>query len=180
LTQNPTSTPIPTATAEPIPTATPEPVRTAEPTPVWTAEPTLAPTPTPAPVTFDLTVQEAELFGLVNSIRIANGLTAIELDPNLQLSARMKATDMIADNYFAHQSPTYGSPFDLMKLNGVQFTCAGENLAGNTTVQAAFDAWMLSPGHRANILSPDYKFTGIAICPHPEYGLLLVQMFVGR
>ena len=55
--------------------------------------------------------------------------------------------------YFSHTSPTYGSPFDMMKSYGINYRAAGENIAkGQTSAEQVMNAWMNSSGHRANIL----------------------------
>jgi len=62
----------------------------------------------------------------------------------------------------------------------IAYKSAGENIAAHSTVQAAFDAWMNSSGHRANILNSSFNYTGIGVVSSPKYGKMLVQMFVGR
>ncbi|HBQ64963.1 MAG TPA: SCP-like extracellular protein, partial [Clostridiales bacterium] len=71
-------------------------------------------------------------------------------------------------------------PFDMMRQFGITFRTAGENIAGNSTVQGAFNAWMNSSGHRANILNSNFNLTGIGIVQSPVYGYIFVQMFIGR
>jgi uncharacterized YkwD family protein len=104
----------------------------------------------------------------------------LKFDETLLKVAREKARDMVANNYFSHNSPTYGSPFDMMKQFGVTYRTAGENIAGNSTLQGAVTAWMNSQGHRENILNSAYNYTGIGIVSSPKYGKILVQMFIGR
>ena len=85
---------------------------------------------------------------------------------------------MIDNNYF-HQSP-YGSPSDMMRQHENTFKSAGENIAGNKTVEGAFKAWMSSDTHKKNILNSGFKVTGIGIVSSPTYGKILVQQFIGR
>ena len=92
----------------------------------------------------------------------------------------MKAKDMVDNNYFSHQSPTYGSPFDMMRQFGISFKTAGENIAGNRTVEGAFKAWMNSEGHKKNILNSGFNYTGIGIVDSSKYGKMLVQQFIGK
>jgi uncharacterized protein YkwD len=73
-----------------------------------------------------------------------------------------------------------GSPFDMMAKFGITYRTAGENIAGNSSVQGAFQAWMNSPGHRANILNGQYNTTGIGIVHGGQYGIMFTQEFVGR
>ena len=94
--------------------------------------------------------------------------------------AKEKARDLVNNNYFAHNSPTYGSPFDMMKSFGISYKTAGENLAGNSNATNAVNAWMNSEGHRANILNSSYNYTGIGVVESPKYGRIYVQMFIGR
>lgn len=127
-----------------------------------------------------LTTEEQEVFDLVNKQRTDNGLKALKVDSNLQKVAKEKANDMIKNNYFAHNSPTYGSPFDMMKKFGISYKSAGENLAGNSTGKRAVDAWINSEGHRANILNSSFNYTGVAVVESSKYGRIYVQMFIGR
>lgn len=128
----------------------------------------------------DLSKDELEIFNLINQKRIANGLTALNIDDELQNVARVKAKDMVDNNYFAHNSPTYGTPFNMIKNFGITYKAAGENIAGNSSNQGAVNAWMNSEGHRANILSNNYNYTGVAVVSSPKYGKIYVQMFIGK
>ena len=87
---------------------------------------------------------------------------------------------MVENNYFSHTSPTYGSPFDMMKSYGIKYKAAGENIAGNSSNSGAVNAWMNSEGHKANILSNNYNYTGLAVVSSPKYGKIYVQMFIGK
>jgi uncharacterized YkwD family protein len=127
-----------------------------------------------------LTAQEQQMLNLVNAERARAGLPALKADPELTKLARLKSQDMIQLNYFSHQSPTYGSPFDMMRRFGITYRTAGENIAGNQSVEAAHRALMNSPGHRANILNRDFTHIGIGIQTGGRYGMMFTQMFVGR
>lgn len=127
-----------------------------------------------------LTADEQETFDLINAERQAAGLAALQIDYELQNVARTKAKDMVDNNYFSHTSPTYGSPFDMMKSFGITYKAAGENIAGNSTNSGAVKAWMNSAGHKANILSNNYNYTGLAVVSSPKYGKIYVQMFIGK
>ncbi|MCX7710030.1 MAG: CAP domain-containing protein [Clostridia bacterium] len=164
-------------TTTPTPTPTPKPT----PTPAPTPKPT-TPKPTPAPTTPPAGVSQEEqtLLNLINKERANAGIGPLAFDMELMKVARLKAKDMVDNNYFSHQSPTYGSPFDMMKQFGVTFKTAGENLAGNQTLEGAVKAWMNSEGHRKNILNGSFNYTGLGIVPSPTYGKMLVQMFIGR
>lgn len=127
-----------------------------------------------------LTAAEQQMVDLVNSERTKNGLKPLQVDMELTKLARMKSQDMINLGYFDHTSPTYGSPFDMMKTYGVTYRTAGENIAGNQSVQAAHTALMNSAGHRANILNSNFTHIGIGIVKGGQYGMMFTQMFVGR
>ena len=130
--------------------------------------------------TSQLTADELEVFDLINAKRIANGLSALKIDDELQNVARIKAQDMVNNNYFSHTSPTYGSPFDMMKSFGISYKTAGENIAGNSSNSSAVNAWMNSEGHRANILNSSFNYTGIGVVSSSKYGKIYVQMFMGK
>lgn len=127
-----------------------------------------------------LTAEEQKMINLVNQERTSEGLKALQVDMTLVKTARMKSNDMIAKNYFAHQSPTYGSPFDLMKSQGVTYRTAGENLAGAGSVSSAHNNLMNSPGHRANILNTNFTHIGIGVVKGGPYGMMFTQHFIGK
>lgn len=142
-----------------------------------------APPPQPAsppPSGGILSADEQRMLDLVNLERARVGLAALQVDPTLVALARLKSEDMVARGYFGHMSPTYGSPFAMMDRAGVKYRYAGENLAGAPTVDIAHRALMNSPGHRANILSPNFTHVGIGIARGGPYGYMYTQMFVGR
>lgn len=120
---------------------------------------------------------EAQLFALVNQERQRAGLPLLASDPELTVIARQHAAEMFELGYFAHDSPRTGSPFDRMARAGISFTAAGENLAFAPAVDVAHRGLMNSPGHRANILSPDFGRVGIGIVRSREFGLMIVQEF---
>lgn len=130
--------------------------------------------------TSSLTSDELETFNLINQQRANNGLSELKIDNELQRVARIKAEDMVSNNYFDHNSPTYGTPFNMMKNFGITYKTAGENIAGNSSNSGAVNAWMNSPGHRANILNGNYNYTGLAVVSSPRYGKIYVQMFIGK
>ncbi|MFZ5650609.1 MAG: CAP domain-containing protein [Bacillota bacterium] len=130
--------------------------------------------------TAGLTADEQRMLSLVNSERAKMGLSPLSANLKLTEVARVKARDMIANNYFSHTSPTYGSPFDMMRQFGITYHYAGENLAGAPAVDTAHTNLMNSPGHRANILKANYNEVGIGIISGGPYGKMFVQMFIGR
>ena len=130
--------------------------------------------------TTGLTQDEKETFDLINAKRKEAGLSALKIDNELQNVARVKAKDLVDNNYFSHNSPTYGTPFNMMKNFGITYKTAGENIAGNSSNTGAVNAWMNSEGHRANILNSSYNYTGLAVVSSPKYGKVYVQMFIGK
>ena len=118
---------------------------------------------------------ESEVVHLVNKVRSENGLQALKQDWQLARVARYKSQDMRNLGYFSHTSPTYGSPFEMMKSFGISYRTAGENIAkGYATPHAVVNAWMNSPGHRANILNSSYTHIGVGYVKDGNYW---TQMF---
>lgn len=129
--------------------------------------------------TTNLTSDEWEVFNLINQQRSQNGLSPLKIDYEVQKVARIKAQDMVNNNYFSHTSPTYGSPFNMLNNFKVSYRTAGENIAGNSSNSAAVTAWMNSSGHKANILNSSFNYTGIGVINGSKYGKIYVQMFIG-
>jgi uncharacterized YkwD family protein/spore coat assembly protein SafA len=131
------------------------------------------------PTINDIKAQETEVIRLVNVERAKAGLPALTQNWELSRVARMKSQDMINKNYFSHQSPTYGSPFNMMENFGIRFSAAGENIAyGQKTPAAVMQAWMNSSGHRANILSPSYTQMGCGLARTSSGVPYWTQMFI--
>lgn len=194
----PESTPTPAAIPTPAPTPTPIPAAVPSSTPTPAAVPSPAPTPTqksapkptPAPTATasrstapsqaQLTADQQHMLDLINQERSKAGLGPLKIDSKLQTMAQAKSDDMVAKAYFDHTSPTYGSPFEMMKKFGISYTSAGENIAGNSSVDKAHAALMNSPGHKANILKASFNYIGIGVTASPKYGKMFAQDFVGR
>lgn len=125
-----------------------------------------------------VTAYEAEVVRLVNEIRVKNGLSPLTQDWQLSRVARYKSQDMRDRGYFSHTSPTYGSPFNMMKSFGITYKTAGENIAkGYGSPKAVVDGWMNSPGHRANILNKSFTHIGVGYVASGNYW---TQMFIGK
>ena len=125
----------------------------------------------------DVTDFESEVVRLVNVERAKNGLSALTENWELSRVARYKSKDMHDRGYFSHTSPTYGSPFDMMKNFGISYRTAGENIAkGYATPQAVVNGWMNSEGHRANILNASFTQIGVGYYADGNYW---TQMFIG-
>lgn len=119
-----------------------------------------------------------QVIDLTNQERAKGGLAALKADTQLSGVALKKSQDMQANNYFSHTSPTYGSPFDMMRDFGVTYKSAGENIAqGQRTPQEVVQAWMNSEGHRKNIMNGDFTHIGVG---YEQNGNHWTQMFVGR
>lgn len=130
--------------------------------------------------TVNLTSDETTLLSIINEERNKNNLPNLEIDESLQNVAKLKANDLVQNNYFSHISPTYGTPFEMLKANNISYKTASENIAGNSDIKSAFDAWISSDSHKANILSNEYNYTGIAVVDSIAYGKVIVELFVGK
>ena len=120
---------------------------------------------------------EGEVIRLVNDLRRKNGLRPLTANWELSRVARYKSQDMLDTGYFSHNSPTYGSPFQMITAFGLSYRTAGENIArGYTSPQAVVDGWMNSSGHRANILNASYTQIGVGYVAEGNYW---TQMFIG-
>ena len=121
---------------------------------------------------------ERQVIDLVNAERTGNGLQALEFNWQVARVAGYKACDMRDNRYFSHTSPTYGSPFQMLRDFGISFTAAGENIAmGQRSAESVMQAWMNSSGHRANILNEAYTQIGVGYCIGNS-GPYWVQMFI--
>ena len=120
---------------------------------------------------------EAAMLVLLNHERTTRGLPALTFNDTARTVARAHSTDMFARGYFSHINPEGKNPFDRMRAGGVKFGSAGENLALAPTLALAHTGLMNSPGHRANILSPNYTTVGIGIVDGGPYGLMVTQDF---
>ena len=120
---------------------------------------------------------ESEVIRLVNLQRTQHGLKPLSANWELSRVARYKSQDMVDYRYFSHTSPTYGTPFQMIRSFGLSFRTAGENIAyGQRTPQAVVNAWMNSSGHRANILNAGYTQIGVGYVADGHYW---TQMFIG-
>ncbi|WP_110112204.1 CAP domain-containing protein [Bacillus sp. CGMCC 1.16541] len=124
---------------------------------------------------------EKKVAQLVNQERQKAGLAPLQLDTKLSDVAREKSRDMMNKGYFDHQSPTYGSPFDMMKRFGISYKAAGENIAkGQRTPEEVMNGWMNSSGHRANILSNNFTHIGVGYVKGSDGTTYWTQMFIGK
>jgi uncharacterized protein YkwD len=120
---------------------------------------------------------EAQMFTLLNQERTNRGLNALTRDPAIDAVARAHSVEMLQQGYFAHDAPDGRTPFQRMMDGNVQFTMAGENIALAPTVTLAHQGLMNSPGHRANILRPEYRRVGIGAAVADGRGRMFSQDF---
>lgn len=127
-------------------------------------------------VSQSVTSYEQRVIDLTNQRRVQNGLPALKANWQLSRVARYKSQDMHDKRYFSHTSPTYGTPFTMMRNFGITYSAAGENIAmGQATPEAVVNAWMNSEGHRANILNRNYTQIGVGYVADGKYW---TQMFI--
>ncbi|AEY65448.1 CAP domain-containing protein [Clostridium sp. BNL1100] len=140
---------------------------------------TQKPASTPA-VSGDYAAFQKRVVELVNAERAKNGLKPLTMNAQVNKTATLKSQDMAKLGYFDHNSPTYGSPFDMMKKYGISYRTAGENIAmGQTTPEQVMKGWMNSPGHRANILKSSFTQIGVGVAKNSSGRLYWTQQFIG-
>lgn len=121
---------------------------------------------------------EQEVVDLTNQEREKQGLAPLEIDSELSVVSKDKSKDMLNNQYFSHDSPTYGSPFDMMEQYGISYRTAGENIAkGQSSPEEVVNGWMNSPGHRENILNGDFTHIGVG---YVEEENVWTQQFIGK
>ncbi|WP_238162698.1 CAP domain-containing protein [Cohnella sp. AR92] len=137
---------------------------------------TEASSPAPGSRAFDNASDNVgRVLDLVNRERANAGLAPLRANARLGEMAMTKAQDMVFRNYFSHNSPNYGMPYDMMRMFGIPYRSAGENIAqGQASAAEAMSQWMASPDHRANILSPHFTQIGIGY-----YNSVWVEEFIG-
>ncbi len=149
-------------------------------------EPGFEPPPPPAPVRAPsvgtASQKEQQMVSLINEARRNAGLPALQICSQLTAAARAKSRDMVNNNYFSHNSPTYGSFTNLLRSYGIRYRAAAENLAMNSSgsVNAAHNNLMTSPGHRSNILGPRFSRVGVGIHVRSDGRHYYTQLFTGQ
>ncbi|MEG1142431.1 MAG: CAP domain-containing protein, partial [Clostridia bacterium] len=122
-----------------------------------------------------------QVLDLVNQERAKQGLSSLTLDVTLQKSAMAKSKDMAINNYFDHNSPTYGSVSNMLNNFGIKWRANGENIAkGQTSAAQVMNSWMNSSGHRANILKSGFTHIGIGIYKNANGQILWTQQFITK
>lgn len=111
---------------------------------------------------------EIEILQLINAERADHGLEPLRANAQLREAARQHSQEMNELNYFSHESPVEAYetlPMRLRNAGVAKYGWAGENIAMSTAASAQrfVQMWMDSPGHRANILKPEFEFSGIGV-----------------
>lgn len=135
----------------------------------------------PAILGFASNITPESVIELTNQQRLEKGLPPLTLNSNLNQAAQLKAGDMFAFNYWAHNSPSGRSPWSFFKEAEYSYLYAGENLARDfMNSEAVVNAWMNSPTHRENVLNGNYQEIGLAVVDGTLNGVettLVVQLF---
>lgn len=130
-------------------------------------------------VSSDIRALETEVIRLVNIERAKAGRSALTENSKISNVARIKAKDFINNSYFSHNSPTYGTPFEMLRSFGITFTAAAENIAsGQRSAAEVMNTWMNSSGHRTNILNSTYNQIGVGVARDNKDNTFWVQMFI--
>lgn len=165
---SPSAAPSTSASVSTAPTKAPTKKPTATPSAKPTTTPSAKPTPTPTKTTAPVTVSteaaaEAEVLKLVNEERAKVGCSALAANSALTGLAESFSEQMAAQDFFDHTDPSGATPWDRAEKLGIT-NLGGENIArGQADAAAVMDAWMNSPGHKANILNCDFKTLGVGV-----------------
>lgn len=135
-------------------------------------------TGTSTTTTSDVSAAEQQAVQLMNADRRANGLADLKLSSALTAVARSHSQDMVTRSFFSHTNPDGKTVTDRLKAAGISYTAAGENIAENTSVEAAETAFMNSSGHRANILNSNYTTVGIGVAYDSQGKVYVTQDFI--
>lgn len=117
---------------------------------------------------------------LINKTRKSKGLPSLILNNKLNNIANLKALEMENNDYFLHESPSYGSPFKMMQNFGINYLSAGENIARNVNIISGVNNWINSDTNSKNIFNKDYNNIGIGISKSKKYGYIIVAMFIQK
>ncbi|SFK59073.1 uncharacterized protein, YkwD family [Halobacillus dabanensis] len=121
---------------------------------------------------------QQQVIDLTNEAREKNGLKPLKNSNDVEEVAQVKSEDMSQNDYFSHTSPTYGSPFDMLKEFGVDYSTAAENIAaGQQSPESVVDGWLNSSGHRKNIMNKNITHIGVGYAKDGNYW---VQMFIAK
>ena len=127
---------------------------------------------------------ERSLFDEINELRVAHGMRALTADERLREVARAHSETMRAGGFLGHESPDGSLPADRVLAAGIDYRLVGENVARSLrplgAVHGVIDDWMASPGHRANILTPDFRRTAVGAAIADDGSIYVTQLFLER
>ncbi len=146
--------------------------------------------PGPEAKKFDFTAAEIRsfergVFELINALRLKNGLATVVWSEDAARIARLHSTNMATLNFFGHRGVDGKMVDDRADQLGVRkWSAIGENIAFNRgyadPVAVAVEKWMLSVGHRENLLNERWKETGVGVAVTPEGSFYFTQVFLQR
>jgi uncharacterized protein YkwD len=112
----------------------------------------------------------------VNKERAKEGLSALTTNNTITAAGNVRAKEIVQS--FSHTRPNGSSPFTALKEAGISYQAAGENIAyGQKTPQEVVTGWMNSPGHRANIMNPNFGKVGIGVYKASNGTIYWTQLF---
>jgi uncharacterized protein YkwD len=123
---------------------------------------------------------ELKMLALTNAVRHDQNVGLLIPNPELQAVARAHAKDMLNRGYFAHVSPEGKDALARIQDANIAVFSVGENLASAATVDIAEGGLLASPGHRKNILNPDFNQVGIGVLDAGKHGKMVVEVFAKR
>ncbi len=126
----------------------------------------------------DIVDDLSEIFMKFNEERLAKELEIFQWDEELNKIAQLKAQDMAINNYFGHYSNTYGTPFAMLKSQGISYKMATESIAKAGSLEEAYEQILTNHALKANILSNHYNRMGIGLVNSEAYGRIVVQIFI--
>lgn len=173
---NPAPVPV-TPIVKPEPQPVPEEPPVTQPDPEPQEPPVSEPTQPEEEQEQEMSQEELLMLQMINEERVKQGLKSLEPMFKLNELARLKSQDIIDKNYFSHTSPTYGSFTKMVYDAGIRYYSVGENLAKARNARHAYYLLMASPGHKANILNPNFTHIGIGVVPY-KYGVVVTQLFI--
>lgn len=123
---------------------------------------------------------EIAILDKINQEREKQKIKKLTLDSKLSEIAKIKAQDIIDNNYFSHYSDKLGTPLEMLNKYDVKFMTVGENIAKSNDIEEIITIVTQADSYKQNAMSNDYNYTGISILPIDEYNYIFVQLFVGR
>ncbi|MGI6763898.1 MAG: S-layer homology domain-containing protein [Anaerovoracaceae bacterium] len=120
-----------------------------------------------------------EAFRLTNKEREKAGVPLLSYNHDLEKAAQAKAEDMWKNDYFDHNSPVYGTPFELINKFNITYSSAGENIAYNyRTPKEVVNGWINSPSHKENLLHKGFTDVAFGFYDGSSSGMYWVQLFI--